>query len=505
MTTPMETIDQATAEQRATVLAAAPLDLVRKTAGFIAGPLALLIVWVLPLPALSPEAHRLAAIGALTVVWWTTEAIPLPITALVATVLTVVTGVATAQDAFAQYASPTIFVFLGAFIMGRAISEHALDRRFAQYVLALPAVSSTRGGRHAAIALLTTAISAWMNNTATAAMMTPIAVGVLSGGGSPARWPGSAAAMMLVVAYTSTLGGLITPVGAAPNLVTMGLLQTMGGVRLSFLAWTMFLAPIAIAMTVILVLTAHWLFVDEPAPTSARGVPDLGVSPTWSAGERNCAIVFAVAVTLWIMPSIVRLLDRPDLAGVLDNRLNEGVVAILAASLLFVLPADWRQRRFTLTWRQASEIDWGTILMFGGGLALGRLMLTTGLAEAIGRTLVYYSGADTLWTITAMAVLVPLLITQFVSNTATTAMLVPVFIGICQATGVNPVLPAIAVCLGANMSFTLPVSTPPNAIVYGTGLVPIGAMIRYGALLAAIGFVVIVVGLRLLSPLLSFV
>ena len=187
------------------------------------------------------------------------------------------TGVATAQDAFAQFASPTIFVFLGAFIMGRAISEHALDRRFAQYVLALPAVSSTRGGRHAAIALLTTAISAWMNNTATAAMMTPIAVGVLGAGGSPARWPGSAAAMMLVVVYASTLGGLITPVGAAPNLVTIGLLQTMADVRISFLTWTTIL-PIAVAMTILLVLTAHWAYVDEPAPLSARAVPDLGVA-----------------------------------------------------------------------------------------------------------------------------------------------------------------------------------------------------------------------------------
>ena len=341
-----------------------------------------------------------------------------------------------------------------------------------------------------------------MNNTATAAMMTPIAVGVLGAGGSPGRWPGSATAMMLVVVYASTLGGLITPVGAAPNLVTIGLLQTMADVRISFLTWTTILAPIAVVMTILLVLTAHWAYVDEPAPLSGRAVPDLGVSAAWTAGQRNCAIVFVAAVTLGLAPSIVRLLDRPALAGMLDNRLNEGVVAILAASLLFVLPTDWRRRQFTLTWRQASEIDWGTLLMFGGGLALGRLMLTTGLAEAIGRTLVSYSGADSLWTIVAMAALVPLLITQFVSNTATTTMLVPVFIGICQAAGVNPALLVIAVCLGANMSFTLPVSTPPNAIVYGTGLVSIGAMIRYGALMAAIGFVVIIVGLRLLSPLL---
>lgn len=499
----MPTVDETTAPRDAAIQGSAPSRSTRQAAVLISGPLALVAVWLLPMPGLSVEAHRLAAVGALTIVWWTTEAIPLPVTALVAAVLVVATGVATAQEALAQFANPTIFVFLGAFIIGRAITEHRLDRRFAQYVLALPAVSSTRAGRHAAVGLLTTGISAWMNNTATAAMMTPIAVGVLGAGGSPARWPGSAKAMMLVVAHAATLGGIITPVGSAPNLVTIGLLQTMAEVRISFLTWTMVLGPIAIAIAILLVLTVAWLYVDEPAPTAGAALPDLGVSRTWTAGERNCAIVFTTAVILWILPSVVRLSNRPDLAALLDNRLNEGIVAILAASLLFLLPTDWRQRRFTLTWRQASEIDWGTLLMFGGGLALGRLMVTTGLAKAIGETLVSVSGADTLWTITAMAALVPILMTQFVSNTATTTMLVPVFIGICQAAAVNPVVPAIAVCLGASMSFTLPVSTPPNAIVYGTGLISIGAMIRYGILLAAIGFVVIVFGLRLLSPLLS--
>jgi solute carrier family 13 (sodium-dependent dicarboxylate transporter), member 2/3/5 len=498
----MPTLDETTAS-RASIEGPARSPSARSAAGLLAGPVALLAVWLVPLPGLSAEAHRLAAVGALTIVWWTTEAIPLPVTALVAAVLVVTTGIATAEETLAPFASPTIFVFLGAFILGRAITEHGLDRRFAQYVLALPAVSTTRGGRHAAVGLLTMGISAWMNNTATAAMMTPIAVGVLGAGGNPARWPGSAAAMMFVVAYAATLGGIVTPVGSAPNLVTIGLLQTMADVRISFLTWTMVLAPIAIVITILLVLTVAWLYVDEPAPARGHVLPDLGVSRTWTAGERNCAIVFVTAVVLWILPSIVRLSNRPDLAAVLDARLNEGVVAILAASLLFLLPTDWRQRRFTLTWRQASEIDWGTLVMFGGGLALGRLMVTTGLARAIGETLVAVSGADTLWTITAMAALVPLLMTQFVSNTATTTMLVPVFIGICQAAAVDPVVPALAVCLGASMSFTLPVSTPPNAIVYGTGLVSIAAMIRYGALLAAIGVVVIVFGLRLLSPLLS--
>jgi sodium-dependent dicarboxylate transporter 2/3/5 len=164
-----------------------------------------------------------------------------------------------------------------------------------------------------------------------------------------------------------------------------------------------------------------------------------------------------------------------------------------------------KKRKFTLGWESASSIDWGTILLFGAGLALGNLMFTTGLASFIGTSLVAASGAESLWAVTAMAIVLGIIITEVSSNTAATNMVVPVVISICQAGGLNPVPPAVGACIGASMAFMLPISTPPNAIVYGTGLVPITAMIRNGILLDVIAAVIIFVGLRVLCPLLGFV
>ena len=479
-------------------------DRVRRAVGLVAGPVVLaLLLWV-PMPTLSTEAHRLAAVSAFTVVWWVTEAVPLAVTALLSVALAVLLGVAPAQEAFAQFGSPTIFVFLGAFIIGRAVSEHALDLRIARSVLAIPAVGVSVFRTQAAIGALTTGISGFMNNTAVAAMMTPIAVGVLRERGVSTTVPsGFATGLLLTVGYAATIGGMLTPIGAAPNLVTIGLLETMTGTRVSFFAWMALCVPIALTMTVALVVGVKWLFADQVHMTGGVA-SERERTASWTRGQLNCAFVFAVAVLLWVSPALLGLW-WPDAAvsRFADERLDEGVVAVGAASLLFMLPLDWRQRRFTMTWQQAAGIDWGTLMMFGGGLALGRLMFTTGLAAALGQAIVNISGADTLWTITMIAAVVSILLTEIVSNTATTSMLVPVVIGICQASGVSAVPPAVAVCLGASLSFMLPVSTPPNAIVYATGLVPMGAMIRAGVLLDVVGFFVIVGGLRVLCPLLG--
>ncbi len=216
-------------------------------------------------------------------------------------------------------------------------------------------------------------------------------------------------------------------------------------------------------------------------------------------------MAFGTAVVLWIAPGVAALALGTSAAPYrfLSARLDEGVVALLAALLLFVLPVDWKRRQFTVTWAQASRIDWGTILLFGGGLSLGRLMFTSGLAEKIGTGLVSASGANSLWAITAVMCAVAILITEVTSNTAATNMLVPVALAISQAAGVSPLPPVLAVAFGASMAFMLPISTPPNAIVYGSGLVPITAMIRCGLLLDLVSFAIIVVGLRLLCPLLG--
>jgi sodium-dependent dicarboxylate transporter 2/3/5 len=186
-----------------------------------------------------------------------------------------------------------------------------------------------------------------------------------------------------------------------------------------------------------------------------------------------------------------------------ERHLPEAAVALLAALLLFVLPVNWAARSFTLTWRDGAAIDWGTILLFGGGLSLGDLMFKTQLSNVIGSGLAGALEVESLWTITAFAIGLGILMSELTSNTASATMIIPVVIAIAQAAGVSPIPPALGACLGASYGFMLPISTPPNAIVYGSGLVPIRRMMRAGVLFDLAGFVVIWAGLRLLCPLLG--
>ncbi|MBI2833795.1 MAG: SLC13/DASS family transporter [Acidobacteria bacterium] len=483
----------------------------RRTIGFFGGPLVFLAVWFLPLPAVSVEAHRLAAIVSLVVAWWITEAIPIPATGLIGSMLTVLTGVATAQDAFAPFASPIIFVFIGSFMIGRAIAEHHLDRRLAFRLLSLGVVGGSLSRIRLALGLFGLFASAWIGNTALAAMMLPLAIGVLTATRS-ARGKSAASyetGVFLALAYAISIGGMMTPVGTAPNLIVIGLLDELAGVRINFFTWMTLGVPITLAMGAVLFGVAGRLYPVHRASGSVASFLQAEASGLGSmtAGERNCVIAFLTAVTLWLTPGVLAVLGLSDgaLGKVVAARLDEGAVAIFAAGLLFLLPTDWGARRFTLDWRQAARIDWGTVLLFGAGLSLGRLMFVTGLAEYLGTALVRLSGAESLWGVTAMSIAIGILLTEITSNTAATNMLVPVVLTICKASGLHPVPPAVGACLATSVAFMLPISTPPNAMVYGTGRVSITDMIRFGLVLDVLGFFVIFAGLRLLCPLLGFV
>jgi sodium-dependent dicarboxylate transporter 2/3/5 len=479
----------------------------RQTVGLFLGPLILLVLLLVPIGGVSPEAHRLAAVVGLVVAWWITEPIPLAATAIVGTALTVVFGIAPAAEAFGPFASPTIFLFIGSFMIGRAASEHGLDRRVADALLALPAARSSLLGAVAAMGLLTLMLSAWMSNSATTAMMVPVATGVLRATLQAGRLPrGAPAALLLAIAYAASIGGIVTPVGTPPNLITLGLLERIAGVRINFLVWMLVATPISLAMGLALFVLLAPKLRGAARPPARDARPPGSVSQPWTRAQRNVALAFALAVAGWVTPGVAALVwpGAPG-TGWLASHLDEAVVAVLAASLLFVLPVDFARRRFTLTWDSAARIDWGTILLFGGGLALGRLMFTTGLAARLGQRLVEVSGADSLWGITLLGLIASVLLTEVTSNTAATNMLVPVILSVAQASGVAPVPPALAVCLGASMAFMLPVSTPPNAIVYGTGQVPVMFMLRHGIIMDAIAIVVIFVGLRVLCPLFGLI
>jgi sodium-dependent dicarboxylate transporter 2/3/5 len=284
------------------------------------------------------------------------------------------------------------------------------------------------------------------------------------------------------------------------------MIEKFCGVKIAFFHWMSFAVPLLVLNFILL----YFIMVFLHKPESARiegGTEFLdaqaGQLGPWTRGQKNALFCFLITVILWLIPGILALVygDTSPQAKTYSRLIPEGVAALIGASLLFLLPVNWKRRTFTLSWKQAKNIDWGTLLLFGGGISLGSMMFKTKLAEVIGTSLMNLSGASSLWGITLGAIFIAIFVSETSSNTASANMVIPVMIALSQAAGVNPVPPAIGATLGASWGFMLPVSTPPNAIVYGSGLVPITAMIRAGILFDILGGLVLWAGLYLLLPL----
>ena len=488
----------------------------RHRLGLFLGPLLAVLVYALPLRGLSGPAHALAAIVAWVAAWWITEPVPIPVTSLLGASLAVAAGVSDAKSAFAPFGDPVIYLFLGSFIIAKAMSVHGLDKRFAYRILSVRAVGNSSARILFVFGAITAALSMWISNTATTAMMFPIALGIISAmsgilaetrGRRPAKDNSLfATGLMLMTAFAASIGGIGTPVGTPPNLIGLAMLEKFTGLEIPFFRWLMFAVPLLVVMYGFLFVVLYLL--HKPQVRRIRGTrewvgAELRKLGPMTRGQKNALIAFLAAVTLWVLPGFLALVTGVEsaLSKTYNRRVPEAVAAVAAAALLFILPVDWKKKTFTLTWRQAVQIDWGTLLLFGGGISLGEMMFQTGLAEAVGRGVLGLFGAASLWGLTLSAIYLAVFVSEATSNTASATMIVPVIISVAQAAGVNPVPPAIGAIIGASYGFMLPVSTPPNAIVYGSGRVPIMRMIRAGAIVDLGGGVLVWIGLRLLLPL----
>jgi len=477
----------------------------RGTIGLIAGPLLALGVLLLHFSGLPPEAHRLAAIVTLVIVFWLTEAIPIPVTALLGAALAVLLGIAPATRVLSAFGDPVIFLFLGSFMLARAMQVHGIDRRIAYTLLAHPWVGTSTYRTLWTLGLVACLLSMWISNTACVAMLFPVALAIARTTGElihadtgDAETPQLryTTGLLLMLAYAGSVGGVATPVGSPPNLIGIALIDQGTGVRIGFVQWMMFGVPIALMLLVAVYGIMLLLFRPEvrsvPGQRERMREAARSLGPL-SLGERNSLIAFGAAVILWIGPGLVGVVlgaDHPA-ARMLTERLPEGIVALLAASLLFLLPVNWRRREFTLRWEEAVRIDWGTILLFGGGIALGKLMFDTGLAEGVGRGLIDALGLRDPALLTGAAAAVASVLSETSSNTASANMVVPVMMSVANTVGASGLALGIAATLGASMGFMLPISTPPNAIVYGSRAVRITDMVRAGLLLDLIGFLIV--------------
>ena len=487
----------------------------RRRMGLLLAPVVFVVLWWLPLGGLAVDAHRLLAVFGLVVTLWLTEAIPLAVTALLGPTLCVVCGIATDKEMFKSFGHPIIFLFLGSFLLAEAMLHHGLNRRIAFRILSLPWVGRSPTRVLWAFAAIAGFLSMWISNTTAAAMMLPIGVAIL---GEMARRQSEregrevrmtdlkyGTGLMLATAFAASIGGMATPVGTPPNLIAIGFLEQSQGLKITFFQWMAFGVPLALVMLGLLGIYLNRACPAEPGlfegSTAWIQAERAKLGPV-SRGERNVLIAFGVTVILWLLPGVIAVAAgvNAPLFKALERHLPEAGAALLGATLLFVLPVNFRRGEFTIGWAQARRIDWGTILLFGGGLALGEAMFSTGLARWIGEGLAHSLNAQTTLGLTVLFAVIAVLLTETTSNTAAANMVVPVAIAVAQAAQVNPMPPALAACLGASLAFMLPVSTPPNAIVFGTGCVPLLKMVKHGLVLDLVGIVAIIAVCHWLVP-----
>jgi sodium-dependent dicarboxylate transporter 2/3/5 len=441
---------------------------------------------------------------ALMVIWWVTEAVPLPATALLPAIilplfhLTGVQGTSvfefTHRNVLANYASPVIFLFLGGFLIAAAMQKWKLDRRFTLWLLTRGTIANDTKTTLLGLMAVSAFLSMWISNTATTAMMLPLGLGILSYLEAKPGESRFGTAMMLGIAWSASIGGIGTIVGTPPNGIALGILNSTFASdptyhRITFLDWMKFGVPYVIGF-----LPIAWLLVLKVYPPEVRSIPGgkerllverKKLGPL-SRGERGTLAVFAIAVILWVSnPFWASFLPAPFMEQL--SWIDEYWIGLFAGVLAFFIPIQFRSGEFLLDWRDTRLVDWGTLLLFGGGIALSDAMFKTGLATWIAQSFVGVFGTPSTLVMMFIVVLLVDFLTEVTSNTAVTSMMVPIVISIALQTGSNPIALAIAAALAASMAFMLPVATPPNALVYSTGFVRISQMIRAGFWLDVIG------------------
>lgn len=478
--------------------------------------LAAIATYLLPIPGLSPAAHRTLVVLVAAAGLWLTEALPVPVTALLIPVLGITLGVTDARGAFAGFGDPIVFLFFGTFLLTDAASRHGLDERLARTVLSSEWVRRRPERMLLAIAFLGFAISAWVNNTATTALLLPLALTIERFGARRLIVP-----VLLMTAYAPSLGGLATPVGTAPNLIGLRLLEQATGARPSFAQWCVVFAPLAALATLVTVAFLRWRAgpVVAPARAAHADVPEISMSspdprtarPTmetietphrpWSRAERTLLPLFVIVILLWVAPGILAAtaLASAPWVKIWQARLPEPAVPMIGALALFLLPSGARDGSRIQDAGALRRVDWGTLLLFGGGLSLGAMMFDSGLARAIGEAIFHAMPVTSLFGTVLAATIMAVLVSELTSNTASASLVVPVVLALAQAAGVDPVKPALAATVACSFGFMLPVSTPPNALVYGTGRLTIRDMISNGLLLDVIGIALVSVWVTLFA------
>lgn len=476
---------------------------------FILGPvLAVLVYFLLPdsfvntsgeTVAFAHAGKACAAVTTLMAVWWFTEAMPIAVTAMIPIILFPLLGIATPVNTMRHYASGTIFLFLGGFLIAAAIHRWHLDRRIA---LATISVFGTKPQQIIMGLMISTAfLSAWVSNSATAAMMVPIAIAVMGVIRSTQESPeitkdehNFGVCVLLSIAYAASIGGCATLVGSPPNGIFARYVADTYHVEVSFIDWLIVGLPVTlITLPVTFVLLTKFLF-----PVNLKGIPggrewiknELRKLGPMTRGEKTVLVVFLLAALCWIFGPVLRGIE---IAGTLPFKpLSDEVIAMAAGVLLFIIPVDTKRGIHALDWNSAKDVvAWDVLLLFGGGLSMAAAIQSSGVAALIGAQAQIFQGVNEIVMVSGITTLVTFL-SEVTSNTALAATMMPIIGATAESLNFNPEAALFATALGASCAFMMPVGTPPNAIVFGTGRLRIGEMVKAGIWLNIFAIIIIV-------------
>ena len=474
----------------------------RQMIGLLLGPALFLLMLFLPTPPeMAPEAQKMAAVALLMATWWMCESIPIPATSLLPLALFPLLGIMHTKDAAAPYASLLIFLFMGGFIIALSMQRWNLHRRIAMNIVKI--VGFSPGRLIFGFMTATAVLSAFVSNTATTVMMMPIGMAIITHVVDEGKREGLdkeidfspehfsfGLNLMLGIAYAASIGGIATLIGTPPNTVLAGYLTKTYGYEITFASWLKVGVPL-----VLVFLPLCWLWLTRIAnPMKLKKVPggrdlieaELREMGGMNTGEKYTAIVFSLTALGWIFRKQLGFLF-PD-----PKLVTDATIAMVGALVLFAIPISLKKNEFVMNWHWAAKMPWGVLILFGGGLSMAAGFKTTKLADWIGNQVSLLDTAPILVLVIAVATLI-IFLTELTSNTATSAMVMPILSAVAIGLGQNPLLLVVPAAVAASCAFMLPVATPPNAIVFGSGYVSIPQMVKSGFGLNIIGIVITVI------------
>lgn len=460
--------------------------------GIFLGPAIALVIFLTPAPdGLSQPGWSIAAVGLWMAVWWMTETLPLAATAMLPLLLFPVLGVSNIETTASAYAHPLIFLFLGGFLLARAMNVWGLDARLALTVLS--AAGSNPRKVIAAVMAVTAFLSMWVSNTATAMVMLPIGLSIAATFGGQQRTDAQsiAPALLLSIAYAATIGGIATLIGTPPNALFAAYMAEAHGIEIGFFKWMTIGLPLVLVLLPItwFVLTRFAFHVaSEHSPRTAEVIKQKrNALAAMSRAEYTLTILMSAVVSCWLLNPILNAF-LPWL------RLSDTGIAMMGALLLFLLPVDFKRGRFLLTWEEAAAIRWDVLILFGGGLALATAVGASDLDGWLGAQLAQLRALPLFLLLLAVGALI-VFVGELASNTAMAAVFLPIAGASAVAMGEPALVLTLPVALFATLGFMLPVATPPNAVIFGSGILHVRHMLRAGALLDVIGIVIVSVAI----------